>query len=196
MDHNFIYASLKKFGFGKDFVQWIKTLFKNSQSCVMNNGTSTGYFSVERGTRQGDPLSPYLFILTLEILFIRVRNDSSIKGFWIKQIEIKLSAYADDTTFFVKDAQSLQRILNLMKQFRESSSLTINVEKCEASWIGRAKYRTSKPIRCKWSSLTKSCIKILGIHFSYNKALAEKENFYNLSLDCRALLKVHMHRNF
>ena len=65
----------------------------------MNNGTSTGYFSVERGTRQGDPLSPYLFILTLEILFIKVRNDSSIKGFWIKQIEINLSAYADDTTF-------------------------------------------------------------------------------------------------
>ena len=57
VDHNFIYASLKKFGFGKDFVQWNKTLFKNSQSCVMNNGTSIGYFSVKRGTRQGDPLS-------------------------------------------------------------------------------------------------------------------------------------------
>ena len=65
LDHNFIYTSLKKFGFGKDFVQWIKTLFKNSQSCVMNNGISTGYFTVERGTRQGDPLSQY-FTLTLE----------------------------------------------------------------------------------------------------------------------------------
>ena len=54
VDHNFIYASLNRFGFRKDFVQWIKTLFKNSQSCVMNNGTSTGYFSLERGTRQGD----------------------------------------------------------------------------------------------------------------------------------------------
>ena len=160
-------------------MQWIKTLFKNSQSCVMNNGTSTS--SVERGTRQGDPLSPYLFILTLDLLFIKVKvkvkNDSSIKGFWIKQIEIKLSAYADDTTFFVKDAQCLRRILKLMKKFREFSSLRINVEKCEASWIGRAKNRTSKPIKCKWSSLTKSCIKILGIHFSYNKALAEKETF-------------------
>ena len=65
VDHNFIYASFKRFGFGKDFVQWIKTLFKNSQSCVMNNGTSSGYFSLERGTRQGDPLFPYLFIFTL-----------------------------------------------------------------------------------------------------------------------------------
>ena len=135
VDHNFIYPSLKKFGLGKDFVQWIKILFKNSQSCVMNNGISTDYFSVERGTRQGDPLSPYLFILTLEILFIKVRNDSSIKGFWIKQIEIKLSAYPDDATFFVKDPQSLRRILNLMKKFREFPSLTINVEKCEASFI-------------------------------------------------------------
>ena len=137
VDHNFIYASLKRFGFGKDFIQLFKTLFKNSESCVMNNGTSTGYFSLERGTRQGDRLSLYLFILTLETLFIKVRNDSSIKGFRIKPIEIKLSA--DDTIFFVKDAQSLQRILNLMKMFREFSSLTNNVEKCEASWIGRAK---------------------------------------------------------
>ena len=69
VDHNFIYASLKRFWFGKDYVQWIKTLFKNSQSCVMNNGTSTGYFSLERGTRQGDLLSPYLFILILELIY-------------------------------------------------------------------------------------------------------------------------------
>ena len=64
----------------------------------------------------------------------------------------------------------------------------------QASWIGRAKNRTSKPIRSKWSSLSKSCIKILGIHFSYNKALAEKENFNSLSLGCRALLNIWKQR--
>ena len=194
VDHDFMFAALKRFGFGNDFVRWIKTIFKKSQSCVMNNGTSTGYFNVERETRQGDPLSPYLFILALETLFIQIRSDPSIKGFWIKHIEIKLSAYADDTTFFVKESQSLQRILKLMKEFQVFSSLTINVKKCEASWIGRAKNRTSKPVKCKWTSLTKSCIKILGIHFSYNKALAGKENCHNLSLDCRTLLNIWKQR--
>ena len=164
VDHNFMFAALKRFGFRNDFVRWIKTVFKKSQSCVMNNGTSTEYFNLERGTRQGDPLSPYLFILALETLFIQIRSDPSIKGFRIKHIEIKLSAYADDTTFFVKDSQSLQRNIKLMKEFRVFSSLTINVEKCEASWIGRAKNRTSKPVKCKWTSLTKSYIRILGIH--------------------------------
>ena len=115
--------------------------------------------------------------------------------FQIKHIEIKLSAYADDdATFSLKDSQSLQRILKLMKEFQVFSSLTINVEKCEVSWIGRAKNRTSRPVKCKWTSLTKSCIKSLGIHFSYNKALAEKENVYNLSLDCHTLLNIWKQR--
>ena len=57
VEHNFIFPVLKQFGFGPDFLQWIKTMFCNAQTCVVNNGNSTGYFSLERGTRQGDLLS-------------------------------------------------------------------------------------------------------------------------------------------
>ena len=46
LEHNFIYATLKKFGFGEDFIQWIRTLLCNASSCVMNNGFSTGYFNL------------------------------------------------------------------------------------------------------------------------------------------------------
>ena len=61
VDHTFIFITLKKFGFGPDFIQWVKTLLNRPESCVMNNGKSTGYFGLERGTRQGDPLSPYIY---------------------------------------------------------------------------------------------------------------------------------------
>ena len=86
---------------------------------MINNGHSTGYFRLERGTRQGDPLSAYLFILALEILFIQIRNNWEIHGIEIDDVTIKLSAYADDTYFFTLDSQSLQIILKVFKNVSE-----------------------------------------------------------------------------
>ena len=97
--HNFMFASLENYGFGPDFVQWIKILLANYESCVMNNGPLTGFFKTQRELKQGDPLSPYWFILVWEILFIQTRNDKAIRGFKISDIEIRLTAFADDSTF-------------------------------------------------------------------------------------------------
>ena len=55
IEHLFLLAVLKSFGFGPQFIHWVRALFKNVESCVMNNGHSTGYFPLERVTRQGDP---------------------------------------------------------------------------------------------------------------------------------------------
>ena len=88
VEHNFILASMKKFGFGEGFIRCVKTFLNDSQSCVMNNGTSTGYFKLERGKRQEDQLSPYLFIIALETLFIQVGNDTAIRGFRVRSVEI------------------------------------------------------------------------------------------------------------
>ena len=104
-------------------------MFCNAESCVMNNGNSTGYFSLERGTRQEDPLSPYLFILVLEMLFIQIHEDKTIKGFRFKTVGVKLTAYADDTIFLVRDLASLKRVLKILKEFE--MFLRANVEKCE-----------------------------------------------------------------
>ena len=94
----------------------------------MNNGTSTGYCKPERGTRQGDP-SPYLFVLALETsLFIQVRSEPSIKGLRIKNVQINLTAYADNTTFCerfsfspnnIKNNEAISRIFVIKDQCRQ-----------------------------------------------------------------------------
>ena len=69
----------------------------------MNNGFSSAHFDVQRGVRQaeGDPLSPYLFIIALETLAIYIRGCDEIKGINIrKEHEIKLTAFADDMSYF------------------------------------------------------------------------------------------------
>ena len=96
----------QKFGFGIDFVSWIKTILNNQESCIINGGKTTKYFKLERGARQGDPISAYLFILVLEIFFIFVKNNPKVKGLNMFKHEFLYTAYADDTTFFLKDRKS------------------------------------------------------------------------------------------
>ena len=129
---------------------------------------------MERGTRQGDPLSAFLFILCLETLFIQIRDNESIKGININTYQIKLSAYADDADFLASDAISLGLILKTCAHFQTFSSLKLNVEKCEACWIGAEKDNPAKPINCKWVNTASEAIRIYN---SYDTDLVEKLNF-------------------
>ena len=174
------------------FIQSVKTLLNRPESCAMNNKKSTGYFGLERGTRQGDPLSPYIFILVMEILFIQVRDDNEINGFEIKDLHLKLSAYADDAYFFLRNVGSLNRLPQLFEKF---SSLQINLGKCEACWIGAAKRCLEKPFKCKWISLKTDSIKVLGNHISYNTTLAHKLNSLESLSAMKSLLNIWKERN-
>ena len=83
----------------------------------MNNGHSTGYFSLERETRQGDPISASLFILALESLFLQVRQNIDIQGIKIDDREIKISACADDAKFLTINVHSMELVLAMRDTF-------------------------------------------------------------------------------
>ena len=176
VDHNFIIATLEAYGFEPNFVQWVKTLLYDQKSCVMNNGHSMGYFNLERGTRQGDRISAFLFPLTIEVLFIMVRSNVNIRGLNTFYNEIKLTACADDTTIFIKDFNSFCYIC-VFDQFQSFSSLQLNMEKSELCGIGVLKGVHIAFCRFKVVDLTRECIKILRVYFSYNSSLVGGKNF-------------------
>ena len=175
LNHNFLIAVLKKYGFGDDFIDWIIILFNSQESCVINGGHSTKYFPLERGARQGDPISAYLFALVIFFILIKTNND--IQGIEIFNHEFLYTAYADDTTFVVKDLNSVKVILSSLNQFYTFSGLRPNQSKCEIAGIGVLKDANVALCGLKSVNLTKERIKILGVHLSYNEKLQNELNF-------------------
>ena len=103
VDHSFLISTLERYQFSNRFLKWVKILLKNQESCIINGGNTTKHFKLEKGTRQGDPISAYLFILVLEIVYLSIKENKKIKGLSIFNHTFLYTAYADDTTFFLKD---------------------------------------------------------------------------------------------
>ena len=136
LEWSLIQKTLISFGYGPSIVQWFKTFYNNSESCILNNGWARNFFLVHRDVRQGCPLSPYLFILSAEILAKGIRKCADIRGLLVKDTEIKLSQYADDTTLILDGSEkSLSEALKILQSFEKVSGLSLNSKKTEALWI-------------------------------------------------------------
>ena len=156
----------------------------------MNRGLTTGYFNLERGVRQGDPLSPALFILGLEVLLLSINQNDTIKGIKLIDTIVKNSAFADDLTCFMADELSVKNLFSLLDSFYAISGLAINLSKTEAMWLGRWSDRFEKPFKISWPN----SIKIVGIHFSYNADLAYKLNMSGPLKSAKRLLNLWQSR--
>ena len=87
-------------------------MLRDQESCVINRGHATTYFRLKCGARQGDPVSAYLFMLALELFFIVIKSNKNIHGINILNHDFLYTVYADDTTFFLKDLDSVKTFRN------------------------------------------------------------------------------------
>ena len=98
LHHTFLISALETLAFGKTFIDWKKIFLNDQESCVIKGEIITKYFKLEKGARQGDPESAYLFILCVEILFMLIKNSKNIKGIKMFENTFLYPAYTDDST--------------------------------------------------------------------------------------------------
>ena len=151
----------------------MKTFYNNTESSVLHNGYTTNYFKLSRGVRQGCPLSPYLFILGAEILAARVRLERNIEGITILNTEHKISQFADDTSLFLKNIDSITNAIEILRLFGNISGLKLNLGKTKAIWLGSWRHKENKPLGLNW---TNEPVRALGIFISYNEQENDKKN--------------------
>ena len=168
-----ILDALNFFGMGERFIHWIKILLDNRKSCIRNGGFISEYFKMGRGVRQGCPISPLLFILTVELLAINIRYDENIKGIRIPggHRALKIQQYADDTTLFLRDLIDFREILSKIKAFGLYTGLELNKNKSNAMYISN----TKKENTLKYGIKFLNKLKILGVIFSNVKSTQDIE---------------------
>eukprot|EP00253_Pinus_taeda_P013029 PITA_13029 len=137
LNWNYLSKVLESFGFCKRWINWIHNLISSPIFSILVNGIPSNPFSASRGLRQGDPLSPFLFILAAEGLgrFIkRERESGKIKGLklWGHNLCLTHQQFVDDIMLFgeptVKEVKHLRKILDI---FAEASGLEINKDKSQ-----------------------------------------------------------------
>ena len=134
---NYIHKSLEKFNFGPNFRKWISLFQSGSNSRVILNGHLSNSFTLQRGCRQGDPISPYLFILCSEFLTLALKNDINMEGIIINNKERKCSQYPDDTSVFLKATEkNLRNCLKVLNWFYQVSGPQINIQKTKVIRLG------------------------------------------------------------
>ena len=196
VNHLFLIRALEKYGFKEDFIKWIQILIQNQESCVINGVTTTNYFYFERGTKQGDPISIYLFILVSEIalLFI-MQNKISMDliflkiHFFIRRMQTILHF------FFLKYEKSVTELIKTIDIFSTFSGLKPNKSICEIASLGTLEGVKLALCGTECIDLMFNAIKILGVYYSYDENFENQGNFINLVLKIEKLLRLLRMRN-
>uniref|UniRef100_A0A803SUT6 Reverse transcriptase domain-containing protein n=1 Tax=Anolis carolinensis TaxID=28377 RepID=A0A803SUT6_ANOCA len=121
---------LEKFEVGHQFKRAVGAIYSNQRARLNINGQLSDYIDIQKGTRQGCPLSPLLFIMGLEILNVRIREEKEITGLKISDQELKIRAYADDIVCILTNPlQSIKKVLDIIQRHGDISGFIINKEK-------------------------------------------------------------------
>ena len=140
VDHRFLATVLETAGFKPEFRRWISMMYHNSQAVVQVNGRRSGTFTIERSVRQGCPLSPLLYVLALEPLMGRLRDERTspaLRGVpFAGPLTARVSAFADDITVFVSRRLDIKAVKEAVVEYERIAGAKVNFDKSEGLRLG------------------------------------------------------------
>ncbi|KAM9311530.1 E3 ubiquitin-protein ligase RNF213 [Gastrophryne carolinensis] len=174
----FMKASLQQIGVGPNLLSKILALYTNPTAKVRANGLLSASFPISNGTRQGCPLSPLLYVITMEHLAVAIRNNPSIKRIQVADRQHKASLFADDLLLHLTSPlTSFPSILAEFNRFSRVSNFKINHSKSEAlnlSLPPREVKQLELNFPFKWQP---HAIKYLGIQIPSNLSTIYELNY-------------------
>ncbi len=128
VDWGFLLRVLDTFNFGPDFCRWVKLFYTDVESAVVINGWTSSFFRLSRGVWQGCPLSPLLYVLSIEVLAANIRAAPGITGVSLPPSieQFKCSGYADDTTIAPTTDESIEETFAVYSKFENASGARLN----------------------------------------------------------------------
>jgi len=144
---SFLLEVLQHLGFSLPWCNLVSNLLSTSSTCILVNGEPGEILQNQRGLRQGDPLSPMLFILVMDVLntlFAKAGNEGLLQPLSQRMAGQRVLLYADDVALFIKlIEEELQITRDIIRVFGDTSGLQTNIHKSNII-----------PISCADDSLT------------------------------------------
>ena len=130
IQHPFILKVLERSGIQGPCLNIVKAIYNKPVANIKLNGEKIEAIPLKSGTRQGCPLSPYLFNIVLEVLAKAIVQQKVVKGIQIGMEKVKISLFADDMIVYTSDPKnSTTELLNLINSFRAVAEFKINSNK-------------------------------------------------------------------
>lgn len=144
LNWRFLLHSLCQINLGNNLINKIMASYTIPSAQVRTNGTLSTLFKINNGTRQGCPLSPLQYVITMEHLAIAIRNNPSIHGITINEIDYKTSLYAEDILLYITSPKiSIPSILKELNSFGCLSNFKVNLTKSDLLNISLPRYEVS-----------------------------------------------------
>lgn len=201
LEWSFLWSVLETMGFGSSFISMVKTLYSHPSAQVLTGHTFSALFPVSRSSRQGCPLSPALFVLSMEPLAQSIRQSGLIAPISVCNTQHQLALYADDVLVFLENpAQSVPHLLSLCEEFGSMSGFKINWSKSALLHLNDAAKSSVLPVTVPIVRQFKylgieifSSLNLIVKHnysFALNNVLRDMDRWIGLPMSIRARVSI------